>query len=54
MMSIQNLGSEESLGVKMLRWHMCQSVFLVLEVTGIFVILLSQNGFKSDSPEIKF
>ena len=46
MMNIGNLGLEYSEGVK---FKECSG----LKATGIFVILLSQYGFESDSPERK-
>ena len=54
MMNIQNLGSQESKGVKYI-CNTCTKFCLKpgLKSTAIFVILLSQDGFKCD-PETKF
>ena len=45
-MNIQNLGWKENIGLKFKEGS-------GLKATGIFVILLSQNGFESDSPKRK-
>ena len=52
MMNIRNLGSKESARVKS-KAGICAKLCLRsgLKATGIFVILLSQDGFESDSPE---
>ena len=53
MMNIRNLGSKESLGVKF-KESACAKLYLKLWFESdwnIFVRLLSQDGFKSDSPE---
>ena len=50
MMNIRNLGSKERLGVKFKDRDMRRIVFK----TGIFVILLRQDGFETDCPETKF
>ena len=50
-MNMRNLGSEESIGIKFkndIYGKFC------LETTGIFVILLIQDGFASNCPETKF
>ena len=46
MMNIQNLGSKESVAVKF-KEGICSELCLMLW----FEILLSQDGFESDSPE---
>ena len=46
MMNIANLSSKQSVGFK------CKETS-GLKATGIFVILLSQDGFESASPERK-
>ena len=51
MMNVRNLGSKESLGVKF-KDGICTE--LCLKATGIFVKLLSQDGFENDCPEIEF
>ena len=53
-MNIRNLDSQESVEVKYID-DICAKYCLKLGVkaTGIFVILLSQDGFKCD-PETKF
>ena len=48
MMNIQNLSSKESLGVKF-KGGICTEV--CFKATAIFVMLLSQDGSKSDCPE---
>ena len=50
MMNIQNLGLQESVGVKYI-YGICAK--FCFKATGIFVMLLSQGGFKCD-PETKF
>ena len=55
MMNIRNLGSKESTGVKF-KQSICAKLYLQLwfeSDCNIFVILLSQDGFKSNSPERK-
>ena len=54
-MNIRNLDSKESLGVKFeegISVKLCLKLWF--ESTSIFVILPSQDGFKSDCPETKF
>ena len=46
MMNIGNLGSKQSVRVKFKEGS-------GLKATGIFLILLSQDGFESDAPERK-
>ena len=51
-MKIQNVGSKENLGVKFkdgIRTRFCLNS--CLKATGIFIILLSQDGLESDCPE---
>ena len=50
MMNIQNLGSQESIGAKYIN-SICAK--FCLKATGVFIILLSQDGFKCDQ-ETKF
>ena len=54
-MNIKNLGSKESVRVKY-KDRICSKLYLKsgLKATGIFVILLRQDGFESDCPETKF
>ena len=55
MMNIQNVGSKESVGVKF-KDSICAKLYLKLWLESdcnIFVILQSQDGFKSDSPQRK-
>ena len=55
MMNIPKVGSKENLGVKF-KDGICAELCLKsgLKATGIFVILLSQDGFESECPETKF
>ena len=54
MMNIQNLGSQKRTGVKYIDGICVKFCLkLLVETTGIFVILLSQDRFKCD-PETKF
>ena len=46
------VGSKRSVAIKY-KDHICVKK-AGLKTTSIFVILLSQNGFESDSPEKKF
>ena len=50
-----NLGSKGSVGIKY-KDDICAKFCLNsgLKATGIFVILLSQDGFENDCPETKF
>ena len=50
MMNIRNLASKESLDP----WYASSCVESLFKATDIFVILLSQEGFESDCPQIKF
>ena len=54
MLSIQSLGSNQSVGVKV-KGGICAELCLSygLKATGIFVILLNQDGFESGSHERK-
>ena len=53
MMNMRNLGSKESFGVKFTYAPNCVESY-GLKATGIFVVLLSQDGFESDCPETNF
>ena len=54
-MNIQNLDSKDSLGVKLKIAYAPNFVQSSgLKATGIFVILLNQDGFESNYPETKF
>ena len=49
------IGSKESVGVKFKEGYAPNCVWSSgLKATGIFVILLSQDGFESDCPERKY
>ena len=55
MMNVRNLASKESLGVKF-KDSICTELCLKLRFESgwvFFVLLLSQDGFESDSPETK-
>ena len=54
MMNMRNLGSKESFGVKFTYAPNCVESYVCLKATGIFVVLLSQDAFKSDCPETNF
>ena len=51
---MQSLGSKESLGVNF-KDGICASCIYSsgMKTTGVFVILLSQDGFESDCPDRK-
>ena len=53
MLNIQNLGLQESIGVKYINGLWAKFGLKRLKATGIFVILLCHGGFKCD-PETKF
>ena len=50
---MRNLGSKGSFGVKFTYAPNCVESY-GLKATGIFVVLLSQDGFESDCPETNF
>ena len=52
MINIRNLGSKESVELNLKRIYAPSCAYAsALKATGIFVILLSQGGFESDSRE---
>ena len=55
MLNIRNLGSKKNQGLNLKTAYAPNCTESCgLKVTGIFLIILSQDGFGSDSPEIKF